>query len=304
MPQVFISYRRADSQDVTGRIYDRLVEHFSADAVFKDVDDIPLGADFRAVLADAVGRAAAVLVVIGPTWASCTDPDGKPRLHSPTDFVRLEVEAALRQGLPVIPVLVGGARTPAPDELPDTLQPLAYRHGLAVRPDPDFNADVERLLSALGQWLPPAAGRATVNQALADLARERAVERIDREWADEREKYLVTVMKGQTIVDGQPTGGYPVREVPTAGGAVAGCAGAVVVGVSFGVVLGVLAGAGVGLTVGVGILTVGFLLANRAFVKAEQYQAAEAAYRKRRALALEKGSSARDATNRPDVPRG
>jgi hypothetical protein len=44
---IFISYRRDDSVDITGRIYDRLVQHFSRDTVFKDVDSIPLGIDFR-----------------------------------------------------------------------------------------------------------------------------------------------------------------------------------------------------------------------------------------------------------------
>lgn len=47
MPKIFISYRRVDSEDVAGRIYDRLVQHFGHDAIFKDVDDIPFGVDFR-----------------------------------------------------------------------------------------------------------------------------------------------------------------------------------------------------------------------------------------------------------------
>jgi hypothetical protein len=41
MTKIFISYRRTDSQDVTGRIYDRLVAHFSQERVFKDVESIP-----------------------------------------------------------------------------------------------------------------------------------------------------------------------------------------------------------------------------------------------------------------------
>ena len=47
MPRVFISYRRSDSVTITGRIYDHLVHAFGDDSVFKDVDDIPLGVDFR-----------------------------------------------------------------------------------------------------------------------------------------------------------------------------------------------------------------------------------------------------------------
>lgn len=35
---IFVSYRRDDSADVTGRLYDRLSSHFGTDSVFKDVD--------------------------------------------------------------------------------------------------------------------------------------------------------------------------------------------------------------------------------------------------------------------------
>ena len=50
---IFISYRRSDSEGYAGRIYDRLVEHFGADRVFMDVTDIGVGEDF----ADAIGQA-------------------------------------------------------------------------------------------------------------------------------------------------------------------------------------------------------------------------------------------------------
>ena len=47
MPRITISYRRDDSGVVTGRIFDRLIGHYGRDAVFRDIDNIPLGVDFR-----------------------------------------------------------------------------------------------------------------------------------------------------------------------------------------------------------------------------------------------------------------
>src|SRR6202008_2663190 len=47
MPHITISYRRDDSGVITGRIFDRLVTHYGRDAVFRDIDSIPPGADFR-----------------------------------------------------------------------------------------------------------------------------------------------------------------------------------------------------------------------------------------------------------------
>src|SRR5262245_10108657 len=65
---IFISYRRDDAGDVTGRIYDRLAQHFGKPFVFKDVDGIPLGIDFRKHLGDSVGRCDVLLAVIGTRW--------------------------------------------------------------------------------------------------------------------------------------------------------------------------------------------------------------------------------------------
>src|SRR5262249_24748770 len=161
------------------------------------------------------------------------------------------------------------ARMPGPDELPDGLQPLAYRNGLSVRPDPDFNPDMERLASALEQWVPRAraGSRPRVNQALGDLARERQGAPIVLDGAAPREKYMVTVRRGEAFVGGRPTGGFPVREVPTRGGAIAGGIGAAVVGVVFAVMAGSFAG---GLFAGVGVIIslVGIGAAIHAFVKA------------------------------------
>ncbi len=160
MPRIFISYRRADSRTITGRIYDRLSYAFGADSVFKDVDDIPLGSDFRDVIHDAVAKTDVLLVIIGPQWAIINDQFGKRRLDDPNDFVRIEVEAGLRRDNPVtvIPVLVGGATMPTDADLPDSLDPLIYRNAAMVRDDPDFGTDINRLIDQLKRDFPePAA---------------------------------------------------------------------------------------------------------------------------------------------------
>ncbi|HTY93619.1 MAG TPA: toll/interleukin-1 receptor domain-containing protein, partial [Steroidobacteraceae bacterium] len=95
MPGIFISYRRSDNPDAVGRLYDRLVAEFGKSKVFKDVDSIPLGQDFREHLNDIVGRCAAVLAIIGPRWTDIRDEAGRKRLEDPDDFVRIELEAAL-----------------------------------------------------------------------------------------------------------------------------------------------------------------------------------------------------------------
>lgn len=82
------------------------------------------------------------ITVIGPTWLS-------PRLRDQNDWVALELEAALRREIPVVPVLVGGAKMPSEADLPEKLSHLAYRHAAQVKGDPDFHRDVDRLIAGI-----------------------------------------------------------------------------------------------------------------------------------------------------------
>ncbi len=151
MTSIFLSYRREDSRHQAGRLHDRLVTHFGPSQVFKDVDSIPLGWDFREVLTERVAACDVLLVVIGDRWLSVVGQGGARRLDDPGDFVRIEIEAALGRKIPVIPVLVGDAPVPRAEELPDSLRDLSFRNGLAVRPDPDFHKDMDRLIRGIEQ---------------------------------------------------------------------------------------------------------------------------------------------------------
>ncbi|HLJ95870.1 MAG TPA: TIR domain-containing protein [Gemmataceae bacterium] len=156
MSSVFISYRRSDSVQVTGRIYDKLVVAYGKENIFKDVDSIPLGTDFRQSIEASVARCDVMLVVVGKTWLNTTDPNNRRRLDDPADFVRIEVESALKRGIRIIPLLLDDATMPSPDELPPSLKEFAYRNGTKIRPDPDFHPDMDRVLQAIVQCLPVA----------------------------------------------------------------------------------------------------------------------------------------------------
>ncbi len=172
MPGIFISYRRSDSPDATGRIYDRLVAEFGKAQVFKDVDSIPLGRDFREHLNDLVGDCAAVLAIIGPQWTDTHNEAGQRRLEDPDDFVRIELEAALARNIPVVPVLVGHAPMPGSAQLPSSLASLAFRQSIEVRPDPDFHHDATRLVVALRKILDPSAPDPSADSELLRAARQ------------------------------------------------------------------------------------------------------------------------------------
>lgn len=148
-PRIYISYRRADSQSVAGRLYDYLTTRFGRDAVFMDVASIPVGQDFRAAIAEEISRCDVMIILIGKNWLNISDQGGQRRLYDSNDFIRSEIEYGLRFEKLVIPVLVNNARMPSTEDLPASLSGLAYRNAAALRSDPDFSNDIARLVSAI-----------------------------------------------------------------------------------------------------------------------------------------------------------
>jgi hypothetical protein len=146
--RIFISYRRAESRDLAGRLYDRLASRFGDAQVFMDVGTIALGADFTKVITKAVGNCQVLLAVIGPHWLSVTGEDGRRRLDDPDDIVRLEIAAALERDILVIPILAEGAVMPRRAELPENLARLAQRNALSLR-HASFPSDTDRLLAEI-----------------------------------------------------------------------------------------------------------------------------------------------------------
>lgn len=152
-PRIFISYRRSESDDIAHRIYTRLTEHFTREAVFKDIDTIPLGTDFREHILNAVQHCQVLLAIIGPHWLDVRNRQGQRRLEDPQDYVRFEIEAALERNIQLIPLFVGGAPSPQPQQLPPSLEKLAYAHGMALRYGVDFDHDMEQVVTALRKLL-------------------------------------------------------------------------------------------------------------------------------------------------------
>jgi hypothetical protein len=113
-----------------------------------DVDAIPLGADFVEVLAEQVAKCHALLAIIGPGWIDARDERGRKRLRKLDDFVRIEIAAALKRNIPVIPVLLEGTRVPKADQLPDEIKGLAQRNALDVR-HASFHSDMNKLVQVL-----------------------------------------------------------------------------------------------------------------------------------------------------------
>jgi C-terminal peptidase prc len=146
MTRIAISYRRGDSGVIAGRIFDRLVANYGRDAIFRDIDSIPAGVDFRVHINKVLSQADVILALVGPRWIG---PRRGSRLDDEADPVRVEVETALQRGVPLIPVLVMGASMPRVAQLPDSLRDFAFRNAVQVDAGQDFDNHISRLIRAI-----------------------------------------------------------------------------------------------------------------------------------------------------------
>lgn len=146
--KVFISYRRDDSKAEAGRIYDHLAKHYGRRKLFMDVDTIEPGSDFFDVLDRAVSECDVLVAVIGPSWLSSHNGEGKRRLDDPEDLVRAEIAAALQRNIRVVPVLVDGATMPKASDLPSDLVAITRRHAIAITHE-RFSSDAEALVHTI-----------------------------------------------------------------------------------------------------------------------------------------------------------
>ena len=141
--KIFISYRRDETAGYAGRLHDRLAKEFGRDHLFMDVDAIPLGVNFVNSLQEAIAGCSVLLVIIGPNWLNARDDNNQRRLDNDYDFVRLELATALQRNIPVVPILLGGATVPTPEELPDNIRELSMRNGLEVH-HASFHSDIDK----------------------------------------------------------------------------------------------------------------------------------------------------------------
>lgn len=150
MPKIILSYRRSDSDAISGRIRDRLVRDYGENSVFMDIDSIPFGTDFRQHIQDAILKNDLLLAVVGPNWLGMND-NGPARIHEELDFVRIEVETAMKADIPVIPLLVNGAAMPKPEDLPASVKDFAFHNAATIDSGRDFHQHMDRLVRSINR---------------------------------------------------------------------------------------------------------------------------------------------------------
>ena len=168
--KLFINYRRDDSRADAGRLYDRLHARYPG-RVFRDVGSLEPGVEWHEAIEKVLGASDACIVIVGREWLTIADASGRRRLDDPRDTVRNEVATALGHGMRVFPVLVGGAKMPGEDDLPEDLKALARRNALEIS-EQDWNEDFEKLANAIEKTLgwSPTKAKGGMNPIVAGAA--------------------------------------------------------------------------------------------------------------------------------------
>jgi hypothetical protein len=169
--RVFINYRRDDTVGWALLLHDRLAARFGADNVFLDLRTLKPGMRWLEEIKTHGAGCGVFLALIGTRWKSSMPPPGA---HAAEDYVRFEIEYALRRnsGVEVVPVIVGSAVPPTRDGLPSSLQPLTSFQVARLRED-RFDEDVDQLISRLEEISRAAAGADVVRAEPRQTAPER-----------------------------------------------------------------------------------------------------------------------------------
>ena len=178
MSRILISYRRDDSLDRASSLYQSFVARWGQERVVMDTGPVaPASAEkIERVLDDC----ALVVVVIGKSWTSLAGLGGRSgTLHAADEIPCIEAAAALKRGMRVIPVLVGGARLPEAGELPEDLCGLGQCSAIDLR-DSAFDRDVAILMDIIDRLLAepaePAAQPAVSSAPTEPLAKPAAAQ--------------------------------------------------------------------------------------------------------------------------------
>ncbi|MEY9893536.1 hypothetical protein ABIA35_004467 [Catenulispora sp. MAP12-49] len=193
-PVIFISYRGSDEPWAPDVLYQGLAAAFGPEAVFKAGYDLRAGDDYPPVLERMAASCRIMLVCIGPRWLTAANAAGTRRLQEKDDWVRREIELALRSDNHVIPLLMGNRDevvVPAPEELPADIAPLVQRQAFRLEPGGRLRVTLPDLAQRLCELVPalatpkPVAATMSVTQRVGTLAGRATLVRAPEEFVSQ-----------------------------------------------------------------------------------------------------------------------
>jgi formylglycine-generating enzyme required for sulfatase activity len=153
-PDIFISYRIADTLSQAGRLHQSLETYFGAGTAFYDKNSLKPGMKWPKELEEKVKQAKVVLMLYGngDKWLGVKE-FGLRRIDDPSDWVRREIETAIEGHKLLIPVLLQNAQLPPKGALPPSLHPLLDCQKREIR-EAEWGNDLMPLLQEIEKLVP------------------------------------------------------------------------------------------------------------------------------------------------------
>lgn len=131
---IFISYRREGGLELADSIYQRLIN--AGYSAFLDLEQLNSG-KFNTKLIGVIEQCQDFIIVLPPNALNrCCEED---------DWVRREIECALKNKKNIIPIMLRGFEWPPVETLPDTLKDLPNFNGISASDHNVFVENIERL---------------------------------------------------------------------------------------------------------------------------------------------------------------
>ncbi|MBI5927855.1 MAG: SUMF1/EgtB/PvdO family nonheme iron enzyme [Chloroflexi bacterium] len=144
--KLFVNYRRADDPDFVQHMRTWFMIRYGRENVFMDFDTIPEFARFEDFIREKVRESDAIVAVIGHNWLKLL----REKEHSERpDYVRIELEEALKHNKVIAPICIKGASVPPTEEVPSSLRPIFRRNVATLRDGRDILEDMQRILDSL-----------------------------------------------------------------------------------------------------------------------------------------------------------
>ena len=131
---IFISYRREGGLELADSIYQRLIN--AGYSAFLDLEQLNSG-KFNTKLIGVIEQCQDFILVL--------PPDALDRCADEDDWLRQEVECALKHKKNIIPIMLRGFEWPSVDALPESLRDLPNYNGISASDHNVFVENVERL---------------------------------------------------------------------------------------------------------------------------------------------------------------
>ena len=146
-PFVFISYRRDDEGPTSIFIKAKLDEAFGSEHVFMDLDNIQRGDNWKDIIKTNLEECDCLVVIIGKNWLRLQDEFFVRRIDKKDDWVRIEIETAIRRGIKIIPLFIGAVLTQK-EALPKSIQKLLDSQGMVINAV-TWQSDIAALVDSL-----------------------------------------------------------------------------------------------------------------------------------------------------------